>query len=137
MRAPEHHIAAECYALRARRLARVVSRIYDEALRPHGVTAAQMNLLVGIANMEPVAPAKIGQVFDLEKSTLSRNLQGMRRAGWISATKTGRGLELRLLAAGRKKIETIYPDWREAQKKTAQMLGKTTLAGLNAWSPLG
>ena len=123
--------------MRARRIARVVSRIYDDALRRHAITAAQMNLLVGIAKMEPVAPAQLGRFFDLEKSTLSRNLTRMRQAGWISSKKSGRGFELRLSAGGRKKLDAIYPDWRGAQKNVEELLGKTAVEGLVKIASIG
>ena len=48
---PEDKIAAECLCMPLRLVHRVVTGIYDEALRPLGVRIAQLNLLVGIARM--------------------------------------------------------------------------------------
>jgi hypothetical protein len=38
-------VSGECLALRIRRVDRALSRIYDGALRPHGITIAQLGLL--------------------------------------------------------------------------------------------
>ena len=42
-------IADECLAVRIRLLNRVVSGVYDQALRPLGITAGQMNILVVVS----------------------------------------------------------------------------------------
>ena len=40
-------IASECLAVRVRLLNRAVTGIYDDALRPLGMTVSQLNVLVG------------------------------------------------------------------------------------------
>ena len=49
-------IAADCLAARVRLLSRTITGIYDEALRPLGVTVGQLNILVTVAKLGPVAP---------------------------------------------------------------------------------
>jgi hypothetical protein len=45
-------IARECIAVRVRLLNRVITSLYDDALRPLGITVSQLNLLVAICRME-------------------------------------------------------------------------------------
>ncbi len=45
-------IAANCLAVRVRLLSRTITGIYDEALRPLGVTVGQLNILVTVAMLE-------------------------------------------------------------------------------------
>ena len=51
-RKPDVTIAADirdhCFAKRARLLGRRVTRIYDEALRPAGLTSGQLTILVAV-----------------------------------------------------------------------------------------
>jgi len=49
-------MASECLAVRVRRLGRVVTRVYDAALAPHGVTIAQLNLLTAIVAADGARP---------------------------------------------------------------------------------
>ena len=62
-------IASECLSPRIRRLDRKVTRIYDQARRPHKITAAQLNLLVMITVSGPIAAGKLAKAMDLERLT--------------------------------------------------------------------
>ena len=78
-----HRIALECLAIRVRRLGRVVSRIYDTALAPYGISIAQVNLLAAIAVARGARSTDLTQILDVEKSTLSRDLKRMEDLGWV------------------------------------------------------
>lgn len=42
-------MAADCLCFRARRVARALTRMYDQALRPLGIQATQLTLLNAVA----------------------------------------------------------------------------------------
>ena len=42
-------MTADCLCFRARRVSRVITRLYDESLRPLGIQATQLTLLNAIA----------------------------------------------------------------------------------------
>ncbi len=63
-----------CLASRTRRLSRIMTRVYEDALRDYGLTVPQFSLLTVISTSEPVTSAEIGRQLDLEKSTLSRTI---------------------------------------------------------------
>ena len=111
-------IAKECLALRARQLNRLVTRVYEEAVRPHGITAPQLNLLVGIGREGPIQASALGRLLDLEKSTLSRNLARMVDNGWVGGTR-----DLTLTAAGERLLLKVYASWAEAQSEVQRRLG--------------
>ena len=119
-------IAAECLAVRLRRLNRQVTRIYDNALRPFGAKVSQLNILVAAAKMGETRPADICGCLDLDASTLSRNLERMRRRGWIetlSDEHDARAQPFRVTDQGKGLIEETYPAWRDAQKAARKLLG--------------
>ncbi len=118
--------------MRVRRLSRVVTRKFDEALRPLGITPAQLSLLVIIELHGPVAPSAVARYLDIEKSTLSRNLRLMNAAGWIHDWSEGSEKRLELTAAGRKLLADAYPLWRQAQKKVRELLGTRTAQTLGS-----
>jgi DNA-binding MarR family transcriptional regulator len=116
-------VAQQCVALKVRRLARRITRLYDDALRPHGLTVAQFGLLTALIRVGPTTPAALGRSLDLEKSTLSRNLARMAEHGWISTDAAdGRSVELKILAAGRRMFERAYPAWEEAQARATSLM---------------
>ena len=49
-------IGSECLAVRIRLLNRTITGIYDDALRPLGVTAGQLNALVVVTKHGPLSP---------------------------------------------------------------------------------
>lgn len=109
----------DCLAMRVRQLNRRVTRMYDAALRPHGVSTAQLNVLVALALAGGARPADIAQALALEKSTLSRNLTRMAARRWVESVPAERGTaqRLRLLPAGRRVLEAALPAWRAAQRR--------------------
>ena len=109
----------DCLAMRVRQLNRRITRLYDAALRPHGVSTAQLNVLVALALAGDARPTDIARALALEKSTLSRNLDRMVERRWIAVTPGERGTtqRLRLLPAGRRVIESAMPAWRAAQRR--------------------
>ncbi len=64
-------IAGDCLAVRVRMLNRTITAIYDDALRPLGLTAGQLNILVVIAMRGPISPGEVALPLNMEKSTVS------------------------------------------------------------------
>ncbi|MGW3129951.1 MarR family winged helix-turn-helix transcriptional regulator [Streptomyces sp. NPDC001123] len=118
-------IVQDCLAVRIRLIGRTVTGLYDGALERHGVTIAQVNLLAALGKVGPCPPARLGEVLQLERSTVSRNLHLLLKQGWIeAAVSDAKGMrEVVLTGAGRAKIESVMPEWRQAQEQAAQLLG--------------
>ena len=56
-----------------------------------GVTVGQLNILVVVARMGPVAPRDVARRLNMEKSTVSRNVMRMRDNGWLSVAPPASG----------------------------------------------
>jgi DNA-binding MarR family transcriptional regulator len=120
-------MACGCVLTRARLIARVVTGIYDEALRPFEMGSPQFSLLIVISKIAPASRADIGRFNQLDRSTLTRNLQLLLAGGWIRETSRldgGRGRPIVLTEAGRRLIVDAAPAWRSAQAKAEEALGK-------------
>lgn len=115
-----------CIATRVRQLSRIVTRVYDDALRPHKITASQFTLLTQLAQTDGITAAEIGLELDIEKSTLSRNLKRLLALGHIvmdpPAGRRGRGLHL--TPRGQKVIREAFPLWQAAQRRATDVMGK-------------
>jgi DNA-binding MarR family transcriptional regulator len=125
--------AASCIATRIRQLSRIITRVYDDALRGLGITASQFTLLTQLAQQDGITAVEIGGSLDIEKSTLSRNLKRLLALGLIvmdpPAGRRGRGLHL--TAKGQAKIKEAYPVWLEAQHKAVRVMGPESRATLD------
>ena len=126
--------SAECLATRVRQLSRIVTRLYDDAMRPLGITASQYTLLAQLASRDGITAVEIGHGLDIEKSTLSRNLKRLLVLGLIvmdpPAGRRGRGLHL--TPKGQGVLKEAYPVWQGAQTRARASMGNDTRATLDA-----
>ncbi|MFB9660139.1 MarR family winged helix-turn-helix transcriptional regulator [Glycomyces mayteni] len=127
-------ILNDCLAVRIRLIGRAVTGLYDSALGGHEVTIAQVNLLAALGKVGPCSPSRLGEVLQLERSTVSRNVNLMLGHGWIEAVSSdAKGVrEVALSRAGRAKIESVMPHWRRAQRQAAELLGATGAGAVRA-----
>lgn len=108
------HIRDHCLCLHAQRAARALSRRFDEAFRPHGITSGQFSLLNSLNR--PSAPT-IGQVAEtlaMDRSTVTANLKPLERTGLVTATvdpDDRRGRRIALTDAGRDLLARTTPVW--------------------------
>src|SRR6059058_6164510 len=118
-------IAGECIAVRLRMLNRVITNIYDDALRPLDLKVSQMNILVAAAKMGTVRPLEVCEYLHLDVSTLSRNVERMKVRGWLEVVpdNDGRSQPFQLTPQGRKLLEKAVPAWSEAQQRVTTVLG--------------
>ncbi len=122
-------VASQCIAVRVRLLNRVVTRIYDEALRPLGLKVSQMNVLVAAGMLGVARPGDVCERLCLEASTLSRNLERLRAQGWIESLPGADAREqpFRLTQSGKRLLERARPKWDAAQARVERLLGRAAL----------
>ena len=118
-------IARTCIAVRLRLLNRVVTNLYDDALRPLGLKVSQLNILIVTAKLGLARPARVCDILQLDTSTLSRTVERMRGHGWLEVVpeEDARAQPFRLTAQGKRLIEKAVPAWHEAQSQATDLLG--------------
>ena len=125
--------SATCLATRVRQLSRIITRLYDDAMRPLGITASQYTLLAQLASRDGITAVEIGHELDIEKSILSRNLKRLLALGMIimdpPAGRRGRGLHL--TAKGQVVLKEAFPVWQAAQARSVAVMGVETRAKLD------
>jgi DNA-binding MarR family transcriptional regulator len=122
-------VVATCLGYRTRKLARTVTRLYNDRLRPLGLNLTEMNLLAAIAAQGAVQPARLGRAMALEKSTLSRNSSRLVERGWVEIRDhpEGRGVLLALTAQGNEMLLRAVPAWTKAQQQAQSLVAETLL----------
>src|SRR5207245_5275979 len=133
MQAMIDKVASECVAVRLRMLNRVITNIYDNALRSPELQVSQIDLLVAAAKMGTARPIEVCEHLHLDVSTLSRNVERMKARGWLEVVpdEDGRSQPFRLTPQGRKLLAKAVPAWTEAQQHAKQVLGDGFVEQLN------
>ena len=118
-------IAQECIAVRIRLLNRIITNIYDTAMRPFGISLNQASILTVIAMSDDAGYGDISRILYMEKSTVSRNVERMKKKGWVAigvGDETGSAV-ITITPAGERVLQQAYGAWVEAQKEAARCLG--------------
>src|SRR5262249_4473988 len=76
-------MAGECIAVRVRLINRVITALYDEAFRPFGLGVTKANTPAATAHRGDPRPAEVSRILRIEKSTLSRDVDLLKRNGWV------------------------------------------------------
>ncbi len=120
-----------CVAGQMRRLARMVTNLYNDAFVGEGVTFAQASLLMFIFAQPGVRQTTLSQQLQIEKSALSRDVQLLQRNGWLT-DNIRQGLYL--TEEGRLLAKRCHKIWRALNTQVRDQLGSEALTGLSALS---
>jgi len=121
-----------CACFNMRRASRAVTRLFDEILLRGGLRSTQFVALVAIhAGGGPSLP-RLARDLGLDRSTLTRNLRPMVKAGLIEvgAAPPSQTATARLTAEGEAALERCVPLWQEAQARLEAKLGPGTWQNL-------
>jgi DNA-binding MarR family transcriptional regulator len=104
---------------------RVVTRQYAEIMKAVGLKSGQFTILATISHHGRLTITELADKMALERTTLSRNVRPLERAGLISISeeqeKRRRYIELTKL--GKATYEEALPLWNEAQHQFREQLG--------------
>ena len=127
-------MANECTAMRLRFVNRFVTGLYERAIAPLGVKISQASMLVLLSIRGESNPSQIGKAFQMEKSTVSRNISRMKKKGWLEVTATSGQISqtIKLTPKGRELLGELYPKWKKAQEQAGELLGEEGVASLSA-----
>ncbi|MEZ5844151.1 MAG: MarR family winged helix-turn-helix transcriptional regulator [Hyphomicrobiaceae bacterium] len=114
--------------------ARRATRFYDQALAPSGLGIAQFGVMNAIRVHAGGTVTDIARRLDMDRTTLTRNLRPLVRAGLvtIAAGRDDRARALVLTDAGAARLNEAVPYWRAAQARVAATLGAAETHALNS-----
>lgn len=128
-------VAEQCTGLRVRQVSRLLTRIYDECLRPVGIHETQFTVLVAVA-MSGEDGAMMGALAGklvMDRTTLTRNIMPLEKAGYLRVARSATDARARVILltrSGERLIESAYPLWEEAQRKIRRTLGEERFEAL-------
>ncbi len=125
-RANEPAAPPRCLCATVRRAGRLLTRRYEEALRPVGVTSAQFELMVTLGAAGASSQRKLAGLLETDQTTLSRNMKLLLSRHWVETLEDGRDARqrmYRLTALGLEVLAEAQRCWRQAQEEMQRRLG--------------
>ena len=115
-----------CLCHNVRMASRVVSRAYDEALRPTGLRATQIAVLAAVGARGALSIKSLADSLEMERTTLTRNLKPLEEQALVSISPEGRhrSRTLTLTTAGKAALLKALPLWEKAQQSSMHQLGE-------------
>ena len=118
-----------CACNKVRTAARLVTRAYDDALRPTGLRASQCAVLAAIAAQghgnNSMSITELAQAMSMDRSTLKRNVTPLETLGLLNVGAEGwrRSRLLTITDKGKAALEAAVPLREASQKRLKKMLG--------------
>ncbi len=138
---PDKRILAEaarvCACFNFRKASRAVTQLFDSMLQPGGLRSTQFVILVAVAVEGSAKLPGLARMLNVDRSTLTRNLQPLAREGLlrISDTRGERASSVKLTPKGERVLASMVPLWEMAQGAFVRRLGgrrwRTMLEDLN------
>ena len=113
-----------CAVMNLRQAARVITAYFDDELRPAGLRATQLNILMAIEIGRWSTISRLAEILAMDRTTLTRNLQLLRRRGLVASTG------IALTAHGRRAAAEALPRWEKAQATVVNALGEERWSGV-------
>jgi len=121
-----------CYCGSIRQASRVVTQIYDKALKPSGVKITQFGILRLLKHLPGLTTGEMAEALVMDSTTLTRTLKIIQDSGWIESAPGDdrRERHWSLTEEGRARLQEAEPLWKKAQKEFAEMMSDVDLDGL-------
>ena len=121
-----------CTCFNLRKAARAVTQAYDEALKPSGLRATQLQVLNVISLKGPAAMSEIANVLVMDRTTLTRNIKPLIDKGLLKsvAGEDRRQRPIAITTKGKQNLKKALPYWQKAQESFSKRLGMKRFAEL-------
>lgn len=106
----------------------MVTRMYDDALRPVDLRTTQFSVLSHLIQNGDMRVRDLAQGLLLEETTLTRNLRPLEQHGWVTlrAGTDRREKYVSVTRAGRAVITKAAPLWESVQERLRQRVSAAT-----------
>lgn len=124
-----------CTCFCVRKLARRVSRLYDQELAECGLRVTQYSLLATLAAGEATSLSALADRMEMDRTTLTRNLRPLLAQDLVALegdARDARRRAARITDTGRARLREARAAWKRAQRATEALLGTQGVDTLHA-----
>jgi DNA-binding MarR family transcriptional regulator len=118
------NLVRACAVMNFRQVSRSVTARFDDQLRPAGLRATQLNLLMAIETGAATTVTGLAEILAMDRTTMTRSLKLLRDRGLVEKTS------IALTEKGRRSAAAALPMWNKAQAEILGGLGQKRWAAL-------
>ena len=122
-----------CPAFHLRKVARAVTRIFDDMLQECGVRATQLHILNSVLLADPPTITHVADDLVMDRTTLTRNLRPLERLGLLTIVpgEDRRTRIVEVTAEGKQVMAEAFTIMEDARGRMEQFVGQETVDGLH------
>jgi DNA-binding MarR family transcriptional regulator len=112
-------VVETCFGASLRKVTRMLTQAYDDALRPADLRLTQFTLLATLNVQRELTMTRFADLMAMERSALARNLKPLERRDLVAISE-GSDRRTRLASLtehGRQTVEDALPLWEAAQAR--------------------
>jgi DNA-binding MarR family transcriptional regulator len=117
---------AECTCFNLRKASRVITQLFDRAMKNGGLRGTQFSILAVLSAFGTETITRLSDILVMDRTTLTRNLKPMESAGLIKITQGSdlRSKAVSLTKKGHQTFARTFPHWKETQDQIIEKLGR-------------
>ena len=106
-----------CTCFNMRRANRLITQLYDHALKPVGIKITQFSILAVLANTDEITVSRLSSILGMERTTLTRSLVRLEKEKLVTSHEGEDARErwVHLTKRGYAMLDTAIPYWEKAQ----------------------
>lgn len=118
-----------CYCGSIRQASRVVTQMYDQALKPSGLKVTQFGILRLLAAYPGMTTGAMAEALAMDSTTLTRTLKIIQDSGWIAVApgEDRRERHWTITLTGEERMHEALPLWKKVQKEFTQLVSDTDM----------
>ena len=122
-------VHSPCYCINYRRAANTLTKYYDAAFAPIGLTGNQFFLLNSIQQLGSCNKSELAQYTSLDRTTIIRNLNTLEKKALVEPAPGARrrSSAIQLSETGNKAFMAGLGIWQKLQEEVQQVLGEGNL----------
>ncbi len=120
-----HEVRDRCLCLHVQRAARSLGRLFDDALRPFGLTNGQYSLMIALNRPDAQRIGDLAPFLAMDRTTLTAALKPLERRGLITVfadPEDRRSRRVTLTDKGRNVLVEAVPVWRDTHDAVDALL---------------
>ena len=116
-----------CMCAVIRKTGRLLTKKYDQYLKPSGLKITQFSMLANIARNPGIAVSKLAELIVMDQTTVTRNLRVLEKAGYIHIETDATDHRIKrtqITDFGMSRMDEARPFWEKAQLEMERIIGR-------------
>jgi DNA-binding MarR family transcriptional regulator len=126
-----------CPSLRVRAAGRVLTRVYDEALRDVGLGMSQLPMLAAVATRgdRGFTITDLARALVMDRTSVTRAIAPLEKAGLLCVARSPGDARLKIVIitrVGENRLREAYPRWQRTTRRIRKVFGPARIDALIA-----